>query len=238
MLPIRLLNWKRYCTVLAVFVFTINSAMAQTLPDPTRYEKDVLAFEEADRLMPPPENAIVLLGSSSIKYWNENAPSDLSPLTVIPRGFGGTVMNDALHYLDRLALTYKPRAIVLYEGDNDTGKDNIPNAQIMAQLEQIITKTHAVLPQARIYLLSVKPSVSRVASWPTAQELNAQYAQLADSHPLITYVDVASVFLQQDGSVMTDIFVKDNLHLNEKGYAIWAATIREVLMAHEAKYEK
>lgn len=210
---------------------------AQELPDPTRFEASIERFEEADRLSPPPANAIVLTGSSSIMYWNEEAPADLAPLTVIPRGFGGSVMHDLLHYLDRVVLTYKPRAVLIYEGDNDTGRNNIPNDVIMNHVEEGIARIHAELPEARIYLLAVKPSVARVATWPTAQALNAQYKALADSHPLVTYIDVATPFLKADGTVMTDIFVDDNLHLNEKGYDIWAATIREVLMAHEAQYE-
>lgn len=219
-----------------VALFTI-SAIAQELPDPTRYEKTVLAFEESDRLMPPPKDAIVLLGSSSIARWNEDAPADLAPLTVIPRGFGGTVMNDALYYLDRLAINYKPRAILLYEGDNDTGRDNIPNDQIMDQLQQMVDRVHEKLPSTRIYVLSVKPSVAREETWEVAQSLNSRIAALAEQDALITYIDVATPFLKADGSVMTDIFVSDNLHLNEKGYDIWAATIREVLMRHEAMHE-
>jgi len=219
-----------------VALFTV-SALAQELPDPTRYEKTVLDFEESDRLMPPPKDAIVLLGSSSIARWNEDAPVDLAPLTVIPRGFGGTVMNDALYYLDRLAINYKPRAILLYEGDNDTGRDNIPNDKIMDQLQQMVDRVHEKLPSTRIYVLSVKPSVAREETWDVAQSLNSRIAALAEQEALITYIDVATPFLKADGSVMTDIFVSDNLHLNEKGYDIWAATIREVLMRHEAMHE-
>ncbi|MEJ0098590.1 MAG: hypothetical protein WDO12_02095 [Pseudomonadota bacterium] len=33
---------------------------------------------------------------------------------------------------------------------------------------------------------------------------------------------------------MTDIFVADNLHLNDKGNAIWGATIKAALMPLEA----
>lgn len=227
--------------ILAGLVLTVaTSVSAQTssdLPDPTRYEEAIQRFEEADRLSPPPENAIVLTGSSSIMYWNEDAPADLAPLTVIPRGFGGSVMNDVLHYLDRVALTYKPRAILIYEGDNDTGRNNIPNDVIIEQLQTIITRIHGELPETRVYVLSVKPSVARAATWPVAQDLNQRYQAIAADDPLVHYIDVATPFLQDDGSVMTDIFVDDNLHLNDKGYEIWAASIREVLMEHEAAYE-
>lgn len=207
------------------------------LPDPARYEEAIQRFEALDRQSPPPENAIVLTGSSSIMFWNNDAPADLAPLTVIPRGFGGSVMYDVLHFLDRVALTYKPRAVLIYEGDNDTGRNNIPNDVIIEQLETIIDRIHNELPEARVYVLSVKPSVARQATWPIAQDLNERYQQVAAADPLVHYIDVATPFLQADGSVMTDIFVADDLHLNEKGYDIWAASIRDVLMEHEAQYE-
>jgi len=214
-----------------------TAATAQDLPDPTRFEDAIQRFEQADRESPPPANAILLTGSSSIMYWNEEAPADLAPLTVIPRGFGGSVMNDVLYYLDRVVLKYKPRAVLIYEGDNDTGRNNIPNDEINQQLEHIIARIHNELPEARIYILSVKPSVARVATWPIAQALNERYQQIAARDPLVHYIDVATPFLNTDGSVMTDIFVDDNLHLNEKGYDIWAATIRAALMQNEADYE-
>lgn len=207
------------------------------LPDPARYEGAIQRFETIDRQSPPPEDAIVLTGSSSIMFWNQDAPADLAPLTVIPRGFGGSVMNDVLYFLDRVALTYKPRAVLIYEGDNDTGRNNIPNDVIVEQLETVIERIHDELPEARVYVLSVKPSVARQATWPIAQALNERYQQIAAANPLVHYVDVATPFLHADGTVMTDIFVADDLHLNEKGYDIWAASIREVLMQHEAQYE-
>ena len=36
---------------------------------------------------------------------------------------------------------------------------------------------------------------------------------------------------------MTDIFVEDDLHLNDKGTRIWAETIRSALMKGEAHHE-
>ncbi|GGG51338.1 hypothetical protein GCM10011403_05630 [Pseudohongiella nitratireducens] len=222
------------CLALCLLPF---STMAQELPDPTRFEDDIRRFEAQDRQSPPPASGIVLVGSSSIMYWNEDAIEDLAPLTVIPRGFGGSVMHDLLYYLDRTVLTYRPRAVVIYEGDNDTGRYRIPNDVIMEHVQTGIDRIHESFPAARIYLLSVKPSIAREDYWPIAVSLNNQYQSLAESDPRIHYIDVATPFMQDDGKVRDDIFVEDNLHLNEKGYDIWAEAIREVLMEHEAQYE-
>ena len=224
-------------SVLFLLAFSFRS-YAQQLPNPGRFEGDIARFELQDRANTPPEGAIVLTGSSSIARWNNQAVAVLAPLTVVPRGFGGSVMNDVLHYLDRVALAYKPRAILIYEGDNDTGSRNpIPKELILDQLAQILTKVHEELPETRIYVLSVKPSILRWSVWSEAQAVNAGYKTIADNDPLVYYVDVATPFLNSDGSVMEDIFVADDLHFNDLGNLIWGATIRAALMPIEARFE-
>jgi len=221
------------CIGLVVASIPVN---AQPLPDPERFEAAISRFEAQDRVNPPPDNAIVLTGSSSIARWNDQAPAALAPLTVIPRGFGGSIMNDVLYYLDRVALAYQPRAILIYEGDNDTAA-NLPKELILEQLREIVAKIHSVLPQTRIYVLSVKPSVLRWGVWPEAQAVSAGYREIAAADPLVFYVDVVTPFLKDDGMVRTDIFVRDNLHLNDVGNEIWGAAIKAALMPVEAEFE-
>lgn len=147
-------------------------------------------------------------------------------------------MHDVLYHLDRVALKYRPRAILIYEGDNDTGAANpIPRELILDHSRQIIAKIHDALPDTRIYLLSVKPSVLRWGVWPEAQAVSAGYREIAEQDPLVYYIDVATPFLDNDGNVMADIFVDDNLHFNELGNAIWGSLIKAGLMPVEARYE-
>ena len=218
-----------------VLALSAVSAIAQNT-DPTRWEETMAGFERQDRLQPPPANAILLTGSSSIARWNNEAAAALAPLTVIPRGFGGSVMGDVLYHLDRVALRYKPRAILIYEGDNDTSY-GIPVEKIIGQFEEIVTRIHAALPQTRIYVLSVKPSVLRANVWNEAQQVSAGYMAIAERDPLVHYVDVATPFLWADGTVMEDVFVEDNLHLNNLGNLIWGSAIQAALMPLEARHE-
>ena len=224
-------------SLFALLLFVIALPVtAQREIDSTRWDETMQRFAEQDRVSPPPEGAILLTGSSSIARWNDQAQAALAPLTVIPRGFGGSVMEDVLYHLDRVALKYKPRAILIYEGDNDTSY-GIPNDKIVGQFNQIVGKIHAALPETRIYVLSVKPSVSRENVWHEAVQVNSGLKAVAHHDPLVYFVDVASPFLKADGKVMTDIFVEDNLHLNDMGNLIWGSAIRAALMPQEARFE-
>ncbi len=228
------LFWRGVLLAMAAVSF---EAIAQ-LPDPERFELDIRGFERDDERNSPPENAIVLTGSSSIARWNDQAVEALAPLTVIPRGFGGSIMNDVLHYVDRVIIAYRPRAVVIYEGDNDTSPGTmIPLAMITQQLQQIIDRIHRELPETRVYVLSVKPSPIRESVWERAQLLNEHYQQLAAADPRVHYVDVATPLLNEDGSMRPELYVRDMLHLNGSGNEIWGATIKAALMPHEAQYE-
>ena len=229
-------NWLIMAIMLCGILAVSAPSLAQRETDPGIWDEAMRRFAEMDRRDPPELGSIVLTGSSSIARWNDQAADALAPLSVIPRGFGGSVMNDVLFHLDQVALKYRPRAIVIYEGDNDTAY-GIPKDVILSGLEEIITRVHEALPETRIYVMAVKPSTLRVDVWNDAQQVNAAYQEVAKSDPLVFFIDSASPFLREDGKVMTDIFVEDGLHLNVTGNLIWGSIIRAALMPQEARYE-
>jgi len=212
---------------------TATSATAKKWPDPKRFEPAIAAFETSG---PAPQGAIVATGSSSMRGWHKTIAEDLAPLTIVPRGFGGSNINDSLHYLEAIVLKNKPRAVLLYQGDNDVA-GGFPVAEIVGKFREFVQRIHAVLPEARIYILSVKPSPSRWKHWPTMSEVNAALGQLAAENPLVTFIDVATPMLGPDGQPKPDIFLSDKLHMNPQGYAIWRNVVKPVLMAKELQHE-
>ena len=199
-------KFSRKILILLSFAILAAPVSAQRGADPTVWDGAMERFAEQDRMNPPPMGAILLTGSSSIARWNDQAAKALAPLTVIARGFGGSMMSDVVHHLDTVALKYKPRAILIYEGDNDTFY-GVEEKEIIGSLSKIVDKVHQELPDTRIYVMAVKPSTSRVGVWENAQTVNAAYKEIAKHDPQVYFVDSATPFLKSDGSVMTDIFL-------------------------------
>ena len=200
------------------------------------FENEIQDFENADRKEFPPPGAIVCLGSSSFTGWNSTIQKDLVPLTIIPRGFGGSTINDALHYTDRIVIPYKPRAIVIYEGDNDIACGIAPE-KIRDTFSLLVDKVRKHLPETRIYVLSIKPSISRWTLWPEMEAANRLIEKYCSGEKHLVYVDVASAMLDEHREPRKDIFQKDNLHMTRAGFEIWRDVLRPILIKAELPFE-
>jgi len=220
-------------TTLSTAVIQDEASNPSAYPPPERLVTEIIAFEAQDQTEPPPHGAIVCVGSSSIRGWHSTIQEDLAPLTIIPRGFGGSTMNDAVYYTERIVTVYEPRAVVLYEGDNDIWLGISPQ-QVAERFAVFVTKIHEALPDTRIYVLSIKPSIARWEVWPQMKEANRLIEKACLSDVLLTYTDVSSAMLDETGQPRREIFQPDMLHLNESGYAIWKAALLPVLLEKES----
>lgn len=146
-------------------------------------------------------------------------------------------MHDALHYVDRIAINYKPRAILLYEGDNDLAQGISPEL-IRDTFLKLVTKVHEKLPEARIYILSIKPSIARRTLWPEAQRTNRLFAEECQKEKRLIYLDVATPMLDANGEIRADLFIEDKLHMNRAGYDLWGKTLKPLLEKHELASER
>ena len=210
---------------------------AAQYPPAGRFQSAIDAFLAAEASAPTPRGAIVAVGSSSVRFWHRRIAEDLAPLTIIPRGFGGSTMADARHYVAELVLRHEPRAILLYEGDNDVAIGATP-AQILKQFDAFVAAIHDRLPTVRIYTLAVKPSVARWHLWETMAATNTLLASRAEDDPRLAFIDVATPMLNDEGRPRADLFVADNLHMNSTGYDLWRDVVRPVLASAEGRFEE
>jgi lysophospholipase L1-like esterase len=199
--------------------------------DPEFFADEIAAFEAADRVSPPPERPIVFVGSSSIRLWDTLA-EDMAPLPVLNRGFGGSQLEHAVHFVERAVIRYQPRAVVLYAGDNDlderTGKSA---ADVVRDFQTFVGRMHAAVPDARIYYLAIKPSRMRWARWPEQAKANAEIAALCAKDPRLGFLDIATPMLANGEPPSRDLFIFDGLHLSDEGYALWTGVVKPRLLA-------
>ncbi|MBI5689603.1 MAG: hypothetical protein HZC55_05855 [Verrucomicrobia bacterium] len=195
--------------------------------DASRWEKEMAAFDAADAKQAPPKGGIVFVGSSSIRMWKSLA-QDFPGHRVLNRGFGGSQLADAVHHAERAILRYAPRQVVIYAGGNDLNLKKTP-AIVYGDFVALVTRIRTTLPQARLAYISIAGNPARWAQVEQVKETNALIAGYCRRHGL-DYIDVFHPMLGADGLPLPDIFLKDRLHMNEKGYAIWREVVRPFLV--------
>ena len=193
----------------------------------TKWETAIAAFEANDERSPQPENAILFVGSSSIRMWD--LPKSFPGEKTINRGFGGSEIADSTHFAARLVFPYKPRQIILYAGDNDIANGKTAK-EVAKDFEAFVATVREVMPKVPIAYIAIKPSIARWNLWPTIQAANSAIESRCGSDPSLTFIDIAPVMLGEDGKPLADLFLKDGLHLNARGYALWNDEVRKVLV--------
>ena len=191
-----------------------------------KWEKDIAAFEAADKKSFPPSGGNVFVGSSSIVKWGPIA-QDLAPAPIIKRGFGGSLLSDSEHYTDRIIIPYKPKRVFVYAGDNDLAASRTPEA-VAKSFADLAEKVHTALPATKVWFITIKPSPSREKLLDAIIKTNSLIKDFAAGHPYVALVDVFTPMLK-DGKPRPELFVSDNLHMNPDGYKIWIGLIKPLL---------
>jgi lysophospholipase L1-like esterase len=217
---------RRGSLLVLVVAAQLISSVAAERPPASQWEDEIRAFERLDAKRPPPRGAVLFIGSSSVRLWklNESFPE----LRTINRGFGGSQLADSTQFVDRIAIPYRPRWIVLYAGDNDLAAGKRPE-QVLADFKQFVAKVQRALPETRIAYLAIKPSIKRWALVDRIRETNAAIEQFIDQDRRLKYVDVFRPMLDSDGQPRKELFREDGLHMNAEGYKVWASALRPAI---------
>ena len=229
------LNKNILLTIIIVLSFLPAWSSGQIInekPEPEKqpypFEDNILLFERADSINPPPQNAILFIGSSSIRMW-QTLKKDMAPLKVINRGFGGSHAEHVLHFMNRIVFPYHPRAIVFYEGDNDIFAGKSPE-RVLYDYQAFADSVHINLPETRLFILSLKPSYNRIKIWPEMEKTNILLKKFCAQYEFLEYIDISRTMFDDQGFLRKDIFLDDQLHMNAKGYALWTEVIRKRLL--------
>jgi lysophospholipase L1-like esterase len=171
---------------------------------------------------------VVMLGNSLT--YNANWNEILNRTNIANRGISSDITSGYLH---RLAYVYKlnPKICFIEGGINDLySNDSVKN--IIRHYAQIVDslKARSIVPVIQSTLF-----VGR--RYPQAKDKNRQVVVLNDwlrQYALkneIEFLDI-NVLVSQKGFLRPEL-TYDGIHLNAKGYALWAPEVERVLLQHK-----
>ena len=206
---------KKSISLYLVFLLAFTASFGQQHP----FEAEVRLLSQRLDSLGWSSGGTVFTGSSTIKLWRS-----LSEITqgkeVLNTGFGGSKAADLERYLYPLVLKFDPKRVFIYEGDNDLWAD-VPAAEILNSLNQIVNRIHLVDPQTEIYLIGAKPSPSRWAKKELYQFFNQELKKYCQSKEMVRFIDTWGPLTDSEGNARSELYIKDQLHLNGDGYSVW-----------------
>ena len=183
----------------------------------------------------PAPGGVLLVGSSNFRKWT-NAVTDLAPLPVTNRAFGGSQTSHQLMFFDQVVPPCRPGLVVWYCGSNDI-KGKKDATSILERTEEWISRVKQMDSAAAVLLVSVirAPQKHRDAQVAVVDAVNRGYEEIARSKEGVFYVDVNPALQSPTGESRADLYVSDGLHLNGEGYRQMTTLLKPAIEKHWKK---
>jgi lysophospholipase L1-like esterase len=183
----------------------------------------------------PAPGGVLLVGSSNFRKWT-NAVTDLAPLPVTNRAFGGSQTSHQLMFFDQVVTPCRPGLIVWYCGSNDI-KGKKDAASILERTEEWISRVKQMDSATAVLLVSVirAPQKHRDGQVPVVDAVNRGYEEIARSKEGVFYVDVNPALQSPTGESRVELYVPDGLHLNGEGYRQMTTLLKPAIEKHWKK---
>jgi lysophospholipase L1-like esterase len=220
---------RRFGSLPAILLLIlVVPATAQPTPaQENRFEKNVQAYEAADKANFPPPGAILLVGDSQFYRWKTLA-EDLPEYTIINRGIDSFQFSDVLLFNDRIVLPYKPRMIILHIGGNDVHNGKSAE-QVLADFKTFVARVRAVQPNIPIAFSSITPGPGRWDEADRRRQTNKLIKDYVASQKHLHFIDLWDAMLTPDGKPREDLWVEDRIHPNHAGYLLRVKIMRPLL---------
>jgi lysophospholipase L1-like esterase len=171
------------------------------------------------------QGAVVFVGDSITQGWANDFSGFFPGMKIANRGISGDTSRGVLIRLAEDVLVLNPAAVVLLIGTNDLEEKTTPEVVadnlklILAQLKQHDSKMPIVLCQVFPSSASMRRPADQI------KRINQLYAAAVKGDPQVTLVETWPLFANAQGDAKPEEF-PDLLHLNQAGYAKWAAALR------------
>ena len=210
---------KLLLTTIAFFVLYCSHAQ--------NFASEITNFEKQDSISMPEMGQILLVGSSTFRFWT-TSKEDLTEYSTINRGFGGSQMSDVNYYFDRIVSKYKPKIILVYEGDNDLAAGESVES-VFNDFKIFADKVKQQIPDSKVGYCSIRPSIARTNMRDKQIQVNQMINNFCKQNKGFYFIDIYKDYFLPNGDLMPDVFIADKLHLNKQGYEIWTKATRKFL---------
>jgi hypothetical protein len=183
----------------------------------------------------PAPGGVLLVGSSNFRKWT-NAVTDLAPLPVTNRAFGGSQTSHQLMFFDQVVPPCRPGLVVWYCGSNDI-KGKKDATSILERTEKWISRVKQMDSAAAVLLVSVirAPQKHRDGQVAVVDAVNRGYEEIARSKEGVFYVDVNPALQSPTGESRAELYISDGLHLNGEGYHQMTTLLKPAIEKHWKK---
>ena len=220
----KLLWFSNAVLLVAVILLLLNKfglirkpTEARSYLDNSQYPAYVSVFELNSR-----DTDIVFAGDS---LTNRGKFEEFFPDAVsLNRGIGGDTAEGLYNRMDEI-LSHHPGKIFIMIGVNDL-MNSVPSEDTLRFFRLSLEKIRNTLPDCRIFVQSVLPVVAKDNS--SIASLNRQLSACCEEFKA-EYINLYDLFFDETGSVNSDLYSSDGLHINGKGYTLWINAIRTLV---------
>ena len=172
--------------------------------------------------------AVVFLGDSITQGWGGGLGAAFPGAKVANRGISGDTTRGVLLRLQEDVLSLDPAAVVMLIGTNDIDEGAAPET-IASNVKLILAAMKNHGPRMPVVLCLIMPSSAQMKRPATAiQATNALFLVAVKGDSRVTVLESYRLWADTSGDAPIEEF-PDLLHLNEAGYARWAAALRPIL---------
>lgn len=151
-------------------------------------------------------------------------------------GWGGDKTQNILWRLQNGELDgVNPKVIVLMAGTNNVGRQSPEDVGLDPRVAETTRGVKAILdlmrrkaPKATIVLMGITPRNDNMAVMPIINRINERLSKFADGKKVI-YLNINDRLADREGKLFEGMTNKDGLHLDVKGYQVWADALKPIL---------
>lgn len=192
-----------------------------------KWQHDIDAFDKDPLNGTYSKNAILVTGSSFIRYWT-TIKNDLSPNEIIHRGYGGCNLSDMAFYINQILAGHPLKGVVIYVGNDMvvSKKDKTP-LQVLELYKYIVEQIRNKHPNIPIVWAAICPSIKRWSVWNEIQTANLLIKNHSMANKNLFYIEGPAVFYKANTNQPDPALYRDDLlHFNESGYKKWTSVMK------------